>query len=102
MKIEKFLLFLFEGEQKLESAVTVPEGSKLLDAKIINDGIYLWYMIPDSITEITRTDKFCIVKPGMVISDDAKFVTILETTIEMPAPDGTIQAGVVIFPLFQI
>lgn len=98
MKIERFLLHSFE-EKEVQDVykVVVPQGSNFLAAKIMADGIYVWYTVSELEVPKNQKERFSIVRPTMSIPDDAVFIEILDTIIE--TPEGQ---GIIIFPLFKL
>ena len=104
MKIEKFELHSFEGEQEKVGSLEVPAGSKFLGLKIIYNSIVAWYLVPEikGNANAYQIENFIIVKPEEVVPDNAEFVTLLDTIIERPGEEGQIEEGLIIFPIFKL
>jgi hypothetical protein len=98
MKIEHYPLHLFEDKEiKQVYEITVPLGAVLLDAKVLHDGIYVWFTIPELETHETKIERFIIYRKGINLPDEAVFLTILDTIIESQKGQG-----ILIFPIFKI
>lgn len=101
MKLLKIPLIMFEDSNKLEELVVrVPVGSVVVSAKVMHDGIYLWYETPD-IMNGTRVDKFRILANSNIIPEGGKLVAILDTIFEMEGEYAG-QQGIIIFPIYKI
>ena len=95
------MLHSFQGEQKQEDGITVPEGSEFLVPKILPDGIYVFYSVPEQQSGDTRVDRFSILKPNDSIPDISKadFIDILDTIVEIEGSNG--EQGIMIFPIYK-
>lgn len=98
MKIERFLLHSFE-EKEVQDVykVTVPQGSNFLAAKIMADGIYVWYTVSELEVPKDQVESFSIIRPTMSVPDGGVFIEILDTIIE--TKEGQ---GIIIFPLYKL
>lgn len=100
MKLQKFLLKNFsDPDIKDIETVSVPYGANFISAKILQDGIYLWYAIPELIYDQEPVvERFTILKgDGSKIPEGAIFIDILSTVVE--TPEGQ---GMLICPLYKI
>ena len=97
MKLERYPLHLFgDQEQKEEINILVPQGSKLVSAKVIHDGIYVWYAVPELEVPQDQKETFIILKPNQSIPENATFVDILDVIVETPQGQG-----IMIFPVYK-
>lgn len=77
--------------------IVVPEGSKLLAVKILHDGIYAFYAIPEIEVALNQREVFVLMKPNQSIPDNAEFIDVLDTVIETPQGQG-----IMIFPIYKL
>lgn len=98
MKIERYPLQMFEDTSTKEiNSLFVPEGSQFLAAKILHDGIYVWYAVSELITELTKKESFVLMKPEQSIPENSTFITVLDTIVETPQGQA-----IMIFPLYKL
>jgi hypothetical protein len=99
MKIEKYILLHFDDLSKPQDRyqILVPKGAKFLGLKVLHDGIYGWYAIPEILIEETQTEEFAIILPSKSIPDNTEFVGVLDTMVQVSA---TAQ-GLMVFPVFR-
>ena len=105
MILKKFLLISFTDapKKKPKYVIEVPDtiGSKLLKATTLHDGIYLWYEIPEFISNSnTRFDEFIVIPEGKPIPVGATLVDILDVIIDIP--DKPDQQGIIIYSIFKL
>lgn len=98
MKVERFPIQMFENTDFKENyPIVVPEGSKLLAVKILHDGIYAFYAIPEIEVALNQKEVFILMKPNQSIPDNADFIDVLDTVIETPKGQG-----IMIFPIYKL
>lgn len=107
MKIQSYQLSSFEEKEIPKDGihrVTVPEGSNFLKTKVLHDGVYVWYAIPELEVQNTVTENFVIMRPGMSIPDNADFIDIVDTIIEMPPGEGETlpRQGILVLPIYKL
>lgn len=97
-KVERFPLRMFaKVEQQDIETVLVPEGSKFLGAKILHDGIYVWYEVPEIEAPVLHEEAFVIMSQEKSVPENSDFITILDTFFETPQGQG-----IMIFPIYKL
>ena len=98
MKIQNFPILMFGdmGANEDTKSLIVPKLSKFLAIKVLHDGIFAWYEIPEVESLDTKTEVFHIVKPGSSVPDNVTFIAILDIIVE--TPEGQ---GIMIFPIYK-
>lgn len=97
MVVKDFLMHSFASAPTERFDVIVPEGSIFLGAKILNDGVYVWYQMSTLEGLPTRTDSYIMAVNSRELPEGAEFVALLDTIIETPKGQG-----VVVFPIFKL
>jgi hypothetical protein len=100
MRLKKFALQLFEEAEVERIVIDVPEGSKLLKAIVLPEGIFAIYQVPqlDMETASFQRQTFTIVNKDGIIPDGFECVDILSCDVQ--DVDGQGRNGLVVFPLF--
>ena len=92
------LSFETDLSQQEISSVTIPEGSNFIKAKILHDGIYLFFEIPGDDESLPMVkESYYILKPKQEVPKNSRFVDLLDTIIE--TKDGQ---GMILFPIYKI
>ena len=100
MKLSKFLLHTFEATDRKKDihAILVQPNSIFLEAKILHDGIYVFYLTTELVADFTQEEQFKVVKTDETVPEGFEFVSVLDVVVEAAEP-GT--QAVVLFPLFK-
>ena len=108
MTIQKARLIDFNSpvDEIADFEVLVPQHSKMLDLVALNDGVYVTYLVPEEVTDMTKTAwNFRLLLPNAKI-DIAEFDFVQTISIFVPQTDGKGNAipdappQVIMFPVF--
>lgn len=96
MRVKRFLIHKVEDKLKEVYPLSVPMGSIFLKIKMLSEGIFCWFAVPEGI-ESMEEHTFYLIKTNTDIPENSEYIDILDFTIQ--APTG--QEAVVILPVFK-
>jgi len=101
MRVQRFLLKSFEEkENKPIYTIIVPLGSKFVKAKVLQDGIHLFYETVEIETTSTEFHRYAILNGKESIPANSAFIDILDMIVELPEEQGG--QGIIIFPIYKL
>jgi hypothetical protein len=108
-KIEKFQIRSFEDkEHRKEYVIKVPIGASFLNkVKVLHDGIYAFYSVPNIIGVNSNIETFKILQPEETIPENVELVDILDIIFEVPdtaTQDNKAEPtqGIMLFPIYKV
>lgn len=111
MKIIRDIIHAFEDNAKDAvriKSIDVPVNSKFLRAKVLHDGIYAFYSMPDEDfatlgqNSPTRNDKFFLGKNDDSYPNNAEYIDILDLQWEIQEGEKKGKVALVLFYLFKL
>lgn len=99
MKIVQILLFSLDIINKPPvdcHEINVPEDSVFLKVMILNEGVYLWYQVPE-IHTMLRKERFKVIITGKDVPRNYTFIDIVSTELETEKGDKVL----IMFPIFK-
>lgn len=96
-KIKQYKIFGYEEKYKEVYVVDVPSNSIYLDIKALNDGIYVFYQVPELVVEENIFVYFKIIKPNASIPNGYVCIKLLDTVMESKG-----QQVVIIHPIYTL
>lgn len=106
MRLEKIKLVDFAKIEEFAGihSIEVSPAAVFMCAKVLHDGIYMYYEVPDTEKKTTIYHRYIILKEGQAVPKNTTFVDVLDTVAKAPPREesGEPEEVLIIFPIYKL